>query len=102
MAPESEVTAQLPSDPKVLGFNTTEKCNDSDGSNINTSIYTKGEVKYRENKNDITYHKDHCIDDNKSLVEEFCEYNQTEQKIGVKSIIYKCENGCKDGACIKL
>lgn len=86
---------------KVLGFEADEKCHDSDAHSQNISIYIPGEIKYYEDAENITYLKDHCIEDNKFLVEEFCEYNELENKVAVKSIVYKCEKGCKQGACIK-
>lgn len=86
--------------PKILGLSTNGSCFDSDGLSLNKSIYIPGEVIFYKETGNESYFKDHCIDEGKSLVEEFCEYDKNEKKTNIKSIVYFCENGCKNGACI--
>ena len=86
--------------PKALGLNSDGNCLDSDYLSLNKSIYIQGVVTFIKEEGNISYFKDHCINENKSLVEEFCEYDKNENKTTVKSIVYVCENGCLNGACI--
>ncbi|MBP9759091.1 hypothetical protein KBD45_05330 [Candidatus Dojkabacteria bacterium] len=87
-------------DPKILGMSTNGSCIDSDGLSLNKSIYIPGEVVFYKEQGNESYFKDHCIDEGKSLVEEFCEYDKNEKKTNIKSIVYICESGCVNGACI--
>ncbi|MBM3234208.1 hypothetical protein FJZ19_03870 [Candidatus Pacearchaeota archaeon] len=68
-------------------------CTDSDGLNISN----KGQVSYVYNLSGIIYaynYTDSCSLDNSGVYEYFCSGNYAQAKF------YKCQYGCKNGACI--
>ncbi|MBW2980295.1 hypothetical protein KY360_02665 [Candidatus Woesearchaeota archaeon] len=74
----------------------SESCSDSDGQNY----FTKGSVSYtyktwfRLNKSITRIYTDRCRNNN-TLYEYYCSNNR------IRIEPYECENGCRDGACIK-
>ena len=68
----------------------TRICTDSDGGK---EIYIKGTVTY-EYKNTNKRYVDTCDKKGKKLKEYYCDDKNRE-----RSKVYKCENGCVEGAC---
>ena len=70
-------------------------CSDTDGGD---NKFVKGITSY--SNRDISY-TDYCLaketKEKDWLKEYYCLYGN----FRIRSVQYKCENGCKDGACIK-
>lgn len=90
----------IDNNPLVLGTQTDESCFDDDALSLNKSIYIPGQVSFYKEVGNVSYYKDHCIEGNTKLVEEFCEFDKTTNHTGIRSIVYICEYGCKEGACL--
>lgn len=98
---EAEPKIKIQSSPNILKYSTDGKCFDSDGGIANRSIYINGKVEFFEDPENMIVYKDYCVDSNTKLVESFCEFDNEENKVKVKSIVYTCEHTCEAGACIR-
>ncbi|MEK6820766.1 MAG: hypothetical protein AABX71_03580 [Nanoarchaeota archaeon] len=65
-------------------------CRDSDGG---LNLYVRGDVLYKV-WNLWKEHNDGCYDKN-TIIEYYCDYENKPKKV-----MYLCEEGCEDGACI--
>ncbi len=70
------------------------KCSDTDGG---INYYVRGTIMVGSNKQA----PESCEDDGITLKEESCVPNPGPNEGTISTNIYKCPNGCKDGACIK-
>lgn len=70
------------------------RCSDTDGG---INYYVKGTLMMGSD----TAGSDFCEDDGITLREESCVPNPGPNQGTMSTNIYKCPNGCKDGACIK-
>ena len=70
-------------------WNPVEKCSKTDSSE-----FVKGTLVFNKNGRNYGPYLDKCY--KKKLIEYYCEKNQVSREW------LACENGCKDGACIKI
>jgi hypothetical protein len=71
-------------------------CEDRDGFNF----YLKGTTAWKPVAGDISFNKqeDYCVNAN-TVSEGYCDFDDQKP---YKRQVYNCQNGCEDGACIKL
>lgn len=78
-------------------------CTDTDASEGEAAIYSKGTVTAINSRGEKTVSTDECDqEDSRYLIEWTCQESPLGSKnFGAGRIPTKCPNGCKAGACVK-
>lgn len=87
----------------INGVCVRQSCFDSDVNEMPDDIYIKGNVDFITAQGETKIVADSCTGSGKQLNEKWCyESPEGSGKYVAGTVVRTCENGCFDGACVKL